>query len=101
MGISENSGISIAHAQPQLSPDCLKEHHVMARNGGSGRPPSPAGLPVRRSGLCVQALRGEFLESQKGKGDSHQDPAGSSVSIPRVKGGQGHNLGVYFQGKEV
>lgn len=60
-------------------------------------PRSAAGPPERA--LPAGSARG-FWKAEMER-VTHQDPAGSSVSISRVKGGQGHNLGVYFQGKEV
>lgn len=98
---AENSGISIAHSQPQFSLDSLKEkNHVMAWNHGTGSPSqlSNGACPPERA-LHASFARGDFLESRKGKGGCHRDSAGSAVSITRVKGGQGHNLGVYLQGK--
>lgn len=90
---AENSGISIAHSQPRFSLDSLKESIMWW--------PETMVLGVPLSGALLASFAwGEFLESRKGKGGSHRDSAGSSVSITRVKGGQGHNLVGYLQEKE-
>jgi len=62
-----------------------------------GVPLSSAMVPVPRAGFTCELVN--FWKARKGKGISHQDSAGSSVSIKRVKGEQGHNLAGYYRKK--
>lgn len=74
----------------------------MAWNHGTGSPSqlSNGACPPEQA-LHASIAWAEFLENQKGKGGSHQESTGSSVSITRVKGGQGENLVGYFEEKDL